>query len=70
MPIIHCSRPCKNNQNSEDKCELPADARVYIDCCCSGFRKRPLPEPPPMIDRLDTFDTGKPWNGRRRRLIR
>ena len=70
MPILHCSRPCKNNQNSEDKCELPDTARIYIDCCCSGFRKRPIPEPPTMIDRTLVHDSGAGQWGRRGRVVR
>jgi len=63
MPVIHCSRKCKNNMNQDDRCELPDTARIYIDCCCSGFGKRPLPDPPPMIDRTIVHgESGRCWN--------
>lgn len=70
MPKIHCSRKCLHNRNSDDHCELPEIARVYqTGVCCSGFRPRPLPIPPPMIGKLDTYDTGK-RGGKRERLLK
>ena len=62
MPVVHCSRHCIHNRNSDDRCELPTDARIYIDCCCSGFRARPLPEPLPMIGDLVHDKAGRCWN--------
>ena len=70
MPVIHCSRKCKNNMNQDDRCELPDTARIYIDCCCSGFRKRTIPEPPPMIDRTLVHDSGAGNWGRRGRVVK
>ena len=70
MPVIHCYRKCKNNMNQDDRCELPDTARIYIDCCCSGFGKRPLPDPPPMVDRTLVHDSGAGKWGRRSRVVR
>lgn len=67
MPKIHCSRKCLRNQNSDDHCGLPDDARVYQDGCnCSGFKPRPLPVPPPMIGRLAPYES---W-GKRGRVFK
>lgn len=63
VPIIHCARNCIHNRNNADRCELPDIARIYLDVMCSGFRCRPLPEPVPTFDRLDTHQ-GR-WTGKR-----
>ena len=63
MPRIHCPYNCRYNVNADDHCELPDTAIIYIGVLCSAFRARPLPEPVPTFDRLDTHQDR--WQGRR-----
>ena len=62
VTVVHCYRPCYYNRNTDDRCELK---HVYLleSGCCSGFRCRPLPEPVPTFNRLDTHQ--ERWQGKR-----
>ena len=72
MPIIHCDHSCINNMNPSDLCVVGPDVRLYwMNGLCNRYRPRPLPVPPPMIDRTLVHDNSSAGSwGRRSRVVR
>ena len=66
MTELHCdNKRCVYHR--DDHCA--ARAVYFLKGICQSVRRR-IEVPPPMIGRLDTRDCGRPWNGKRWRVIK